>query len=83
MYLKSQKSSYKRFYQLFVKRHFFGITSSLRVLPDFMVIGVGRAGTTSLFNYLEQHPSIVKSSYDEIGFFKKDRFRNQAINKKW
>jgi len=69
MYLKSQKSSYKRFYQLFVKRHFFGITSSLRVLPDFMVIGVGRAGTTSLFNYLEQHPSIVKSSYDEIGFF--------------
>lgn len=69
MYLKSPKSSYKRFYQLFVKRHFFGITSPLRVLPDFFVIGPGRTGTTSLYHYLDQHPSLSKSAYDELGFF--------------
>ncbi len=69
MYLKSQKSSYKRFYQLFVKRHFFGITSPLRVLPNFFVIGAGRTGTTSLYHYLDQHPSLSKSAYDELGFF--------------
>ena len=69
MYLKSQKSSYKRFYRLFIKRHFFGITSPLRVLPDFFVIGPGRTGTTSLYHYLDQHPSLSKSAYDELGFF--------------
>jgi len=69
MYLKSQKPSYKRFYHLFVKRHFFGITSPLRVLPDFFVIGAGRTGTTSLYHYLDQHPSLSKSAYDELGFF--------------
>ena len=69
MYLKTRKTSYKRFYHLFVKRHFFGITSPLRVLPDFFVIGPGRTGTTSLFHYLDQHPSLSKSAYDELGFF--------------
>ena len=69
MYLKSQKSSYKKFYRLFVKRHFFGISSPLRVLPDFFVIGAGRTGTTSLYHYLDQHPSLSKSAYDELGFF--------------
>ena len=34
-----------------------------------MVIGVGRGGTTSCFHYLSQHPSIIGSAYDEIGFF--------------
>ncbi len=61
--------SYKRFYHLFLKRHFFGFTSPLRVLPDFFVIGAGRTGTTSLFHYLSQHPSIARSAYDELGFF--------------
>ncbi|MGY5148951.1 MAG: sulfotransferase family protein [Candidatus Nitrosopumilus sp. bin_68KS] len=69
MYLESPKPSYKRFYQLFIKRHFFGITSPFRVLPDFFVIGAGRTGTTSLYYYLDQHPSLSKSAYDEIGFF--------------
>ena len=69
MYLNSPKSSYKRFYHIFVKRHFFGITSIFRVLPDFFVIGPGRTGTTSLFYYLDQHPSLSRSAYDELGFF--------------
>lgn len=69
MYLKSPKPSYRRFYQLFVKRHFFGITNSFRVLPNFFVIGPGRTGTTSLYYYLDQHPSLSKSAYDELGFF--------------
>ena len=69
MYTRSPKTSYKRFYHLFFKRHFFGITSPFRVLPNFFVIGAGRTGTTSLFHYLFQHPSITKSAYDELGFF--------------
>ena len=69
MYLESKKTTYKRFYYLFIKRHFFGITNPLRVLPDFFVIGPGRTGTTSLYHYLDQHPSLSKSAYDELGFF--------------
>ena len=69
MYTRSPKTSYNRFYHLFFKRHFFGITSPFRVLPNFFVIGAGRTGTTSLFHYLFQHPSITKSAYDELGFF--------------
>lgn len=52
-----------------LQRHIYGITSSIRVLPDCIVIGVGRGGTTSLFKYLNQHSCITKSAHDEIGFF--------------
>jgi hypothetical protein len=33
-------------------------TSHLRVLPDFLIIGAQRAGTTSLYRYLAQHPAV-------------------------
>ena len=52
----------------------YGLTSSIRVLPDFFIIGVVRSGTTSMYHYLDEHPSIVKSAYDELGFFD-DNFR--------
>ena len=63
------KSLYRTFRYVLCDRKFRGLTSPLRVLPDFIVIGVGRGGTTSLYNYLSQHKCIQKSSYDEIGFF--------------
>ena len=63
------KRIYQIFYYVLCKRHFYGVTGSLRVLPDFIIIGVGRGGTTSCFHYLSQHPSIIGSAYDEIGFF--------------
>jgi len=69
MYLEPKKKSIKRFYRILVQRHFYGITSSLRVLPDFFIIGPGRTGTTSLYYYLDQHPSLSRSAYDELGFF--------------
>lgn len=34
-------------------------TSSLRPLPDFLIIGAKRGGTTSLYNYLLEHPCVV------------------------
>ena len=37
----------------------FGIaTAKLRLLPDFLIVGAQRAGTTSLYNYLAQHPDV-------------------------
>ena len=34
-------------------------TASRRPLPDFLVVGGQRCGTTSLYRYLDQHPSVL------------------------
>lgn len=39
------------------------------VLPDFLIIGAQKAGTTSLFRYLESHPSVVAPRNKELHFF--------------
>lgn len=33
-------------------------TSGVRLLPDFLIIGAQRCGTTSLYRYLAQHPAV-------------------------
>jgi hypothetical protein len=38
-------------------------------LPNLVIAGVGKAGTTSLFWYLSQHPGICASRVKEIGYF--------------
>ena len=54
-----------------------GITSPMRLLPDFLIIGTQRGGTTSLYNYLQAHPCIGPSSTKEIHFF--DRQRQKGL----
>lgn len=44
-------------------------TSSIRLVPDFIIIGVARGGTTSLYEYLTEHPNIAGASKKEIHFF--------------
>ncbi|MEM8586117.1 MAG: sulfotransferase domain-containing protein, partial [Bacteroidota bacterium] len=41
----------------------------MRRLPDFLVIGVRKGGTTSMFHYLDQHSKIKGASRKEIHFF--------------
>lgn len=38
-------------------------------LPNFLIIGTGKAGTTSLYHYLQQHPQIYMSPIKEPKFF--------------
>lgn len=45
------------------------LTSDLRSLPDFIIIGAQRCGTTSLYNYLSQHGAIHPSFPKEIHYF--------------
>ena len=46
------------------------LTHENRALPDFMIIGTQKGGTTSLYKYLAKHPNI-KSNYvvKELSFF--------------
>jgi hypothetical protein len=40
-----------------------------RVLPQFIIIGAMKSGTTSLFHYLSQHPQLVPSNPKETHYF--------------
>lgn len=55
-----------------------GMTSSIRLLPDFIIIGTQRGGTTSLYSYLAEHQSIGPASIKEIHFFDKKYDRGLA-----
>jgi len=39
------------------------------VMPNFLVIGAAKAGTTSLFTYLKQHPQVFVPALKEPRFF--------------
>jgi hypothetical protein len=45
------------------------LTSRLRLLPDFLVVGAQRAGTTSLYQYLVAHPQVGAPYRKEVHFF--------------
>lgn len=44
-------------------------TYLILTLPNFIIIGAGRSGTTSLYNYLGQHPDVFMSPVKKTGFF--------------
>lgn len=45
------------------------LTSPLRILPEFLIIGAKKCGTTSLYAYLTKHPSIAPAYSKEIYYF--------------
>lgn len=45
------------------------LTSWARPLPDFIIIGAQKCGTTSLYNYLIRHPAVVPAFNKEVHFF--------------
>jgi hypothetical protein len=44
-------------------------TSRWRVLPDFVILGTQRGGTTSLFDYLGRHPQVFPAYRKEVHFY--------------
>lgn len=45
------------------------LTAGLRLLPDFLIIGAQRSGTTYLYNNLSRHPCIMPALTKEVHFF--------------
>ena len=48
------------------------------MLPDFLIIGAARSGTTSLYEYLTQHPLVIPGVGKEVYFF--DKNFNKGVN---
>jgi hypothetical protein len=53
-------------------------TAHLRRLPDFVIIGTQRGGTTSLYRYLTDHPDVGPALRKEVHFF--DRHYQRGMN---
>jgi Sulfotransferase domain len=53
-------------------------TSAIRPLPDFLILGAQKAGTTALYAYLRRHPRITGPSWKEVSFFDRHYPRGEA-----
>jgi len=53
-------------------------TAAVRPLPDFLIIGAQKAGTTALYAYLRRHPQITGPSWKEVSFFDRHYARGEA-----
>lgn len=53
------------------------LTFPLRLVPDFLIIGAQKGGTTSLYTYLCRHPDVLRSARAEIHFF--DQFYDRGL----
>jgi hypothetical protein len=53
-----------------------------RLLPDFVIVGAAKAGTTSLFEWLGQHPFVAPACKKEVHFFDYNYFRGEGWYRK-
>ena len=54
-------------------------TARARPLPNFVILGAQKAGTTSLYAYLRWHPAITGPSWKEVSYFD----RHYARGERW
>lgn len=50
-------------------------------LPNFLIVGAGKSGTTSLDNYLKQHPKLFLSPVKEPNFFAYEKIDLNTLDK--
>lgn len=57
------------------------MSSLPKVLPDFAIIGAMKAGTTTLYRYLLEHPQVGMSRMKETDYFIRDK--NFSLGEAW
>lgn len=76
---KSQTLQIARSMALAVTNSTASLTSPLRQLPDFLIVGAQRCGTTSMFKTLAQHPGVTRPFLRKgIHYFDKNYHRGLA-----
>lgn len=55
-----------------------GLTGKQRILPNFIIAGVPKCGTTALYEYLIQHDNVLSALWKEIYFF--DRYYPRGLD---
>jgi hypothetical protein len=61
------------------------LSAGLRALPDFLIIGAMKSGTSSLFHHLAQHPHLLPSKKKEVHYFDQDEstFDGSQVTTSW
>ena len=59
-------------------RKYCNIAGPFHSSPDFIIFGISRSGTTSLFQYLSKHPNIEPCAIKEPHYF--DQYYDRGIN---
>ena len=68
--------------RMFVRR----LQGPLRALPDFVIIGAQKSGTSSLYRYLAQHPQVRECVLKEVHYFDgglEDGIDTYALGPSW
>ncbi len=47
-------------------------TAKQRALPDFLIIGAAKCGTTSMYAYISEHPQVLPAMRKEVRFFNRN-----------
>ena len=53
-------------------------TAAARPLPNFLIVGAQKAGTTALYSYLRDHPAVTGPPWKEVSFFDRHFWRGAA-----
>ena len=75
--ISEKKSLYN--YTRSIYRTYCNLVGGFHTLPDFLIIGSKKSGTTSLYRYLTTHPSVIPAATKEVGYF--DRYYEKG--EKW
>jgi len=57
---------------------YYSLTGRFHVIPDFYIIGAAKCGTSALYDYLIQHPSVYSAVTKEPRFF--DKYYGKGLN---
>jgi ubiquinone/menaquinone biosynthesis C-methylase UbiE len=79
IYLRSKLSRYSKLYSVSrnLYRQYCKITHNLHTTPTYLIIGAAKCGTSSLHEYLMQHPDVGKVLTKQLHFF--DQFYDRGI----
>jgi hypothetical protein len=54
------------------------LTSGLRLLPSYLIVGAQKGGTSALYEYLVRHPLVGRSTNEEVQYFSLNYARGTA-----
>ena len=52
------------------------------IMPNFLIIGAAKSGTTTLYDWLTQHPQVYMSPVKETNFFCFRKYQVQIFLKR-
>ena len=72
--LKIWIHKHQKIYYLYKFPKFRYLTSPWRCLPDFIIIGAQKSGTTSLYDLVSKHPGIIPPRHKELHYFSTSKY---------